>query len=124
MYNACTIAVGGLTSPVKGPYVQPLYFADKPPDSQPFNNSNVDYEDEEEHKESVQKAITAERKMIKELGDDNEERGDDLKRGPPFCPQTLISEANRKKNKITTVPELELRKLERGDVSVSVQLIF
>lgn len=106
---------------MKGPYAKPLYFADKPPDSLPCNNSNVDYEDEEDHKESVQKAITTERKK-KELGEDNEERGDNLKR-PPFCPQTLISEPNRKKNnKITTVPERELLKLERGDVPLSVLL--
>lgn len=107
---------------MKGPYAKPLYFADKPPDSLPCNNSSVDYEDEEDHKESVQKAITAERKK-KELSEDSEERVEDLKRGPPFCPQTLISEPNRKKNnKITSVPELELLKLERGDVSLSVLL--
>lgn len=36
----------------------------------------------------------------------------------PSGPQTLISEPNQKwSNKISTVPELELRKLERGDVS-------
>lgn len=123
MYRVCAIAVGGLTSPVKGPYAEPLYFADKPPDSLPLNNSSVDYEDEEEHKESVEKVITAERKT-KELGDDNEEKEAESKRGQPFCPQMLISEPNHKKNnKITTVPELELRKLERGEVSLGVRLI-
>lgn len=124
MFRVCAIAVGGLASPVKGPYAEPLYFADKPPDSLPLNNSSVDYEDEEEHKESVEKVITAERKT-KELGDDNEEKEAESKRGQPFCPQTLISEPNHKKNnKITTVPELELRKLERGEVSLGVLLMF
>lgn len=124
MYRVCAIAVGGLTSPVKGPYAEPLYFADKPPDSLPLNNSSLDYEDEEEHKESVEKVITAERKT-KELGDDNEEKEAESKRGPPFCPQTLISEPNHKKNnKITTVSESELRKLERGEVSLGVRLTF
>ncbi|XP_030262781.1 mitogen-activated protein kinase kinase kinase 14 [Sparus aurata] len=104
--------VGGLTSLVKGPYTEPLYFADKPPDS-PLINSSTDCEDEEEHQESVEKVITAGRKT-KKLGDDDEEKEAESKRGSLFCPQTLISEPNHKRgNKITTVPELELRKLER-----------
>ncbi|XP_076609789.1 mitogen-activated protein kinase kinase kinase 14 [Chaetodon auriga] len=102
--------VGGLTSPVRGPYTEPLYCADKPPDSLQLVNSCIDYE--EEHQESVEKVITAGRKT-KYPGDDEEER-EDSRRGSPFCPQMLISEPNHKRgNKITTVPELELRKLER-----------
>ncbi|XP_070836775.1 mitogen-activated protein kinase kinase kinase 14 [Chaetodon trifascialis] len=102
--------VGGLTSPVRGPYTEPLYCADKPPDSLQLVNSSVGYE--EEHQESVEKVITAGRKT-KYPGDDEEEK-EDSKRGSPFCPQMLISEPNHKRgNKITTVPELELRKLER-----------
>ncbi|XP_051243152.1 mitogen-activated protein kinase kinase kinase 14 [Dicentrarchus labrax] len=104
--------VGGLTSPVKGPYTEPLYFADKPPDSLQLIDSSFDYE---EHQESVEEVITTGRKT-KELGDANEEEADsgESKRGSPFCPQTLISEPNHKRgNKITTVPELELRKLEQ-----------
>ncbi|KAE8283390.1 Mitogen-activated protein kinase kinase kinase 14 [Larimichthys crocea] len=105
--------VGGLTSPVKGPYTEPLYFAEKPPDSLQLISSSVDYEDEEEHQESVDKVITAGRKT-RDLGDDDEEKEAESKRGSPFCPQTLISELSHKRgNKITTVPELELRKLER-----------
>uniref|UniRef100_A0A8C4NNF5 Mitogen-activated protein kinase kinase kinase 14a n=1 Tax=Dicentrarchus labrax TaxID=13489 RepID=A0A8C4NNF5_DICLA len=99
--------VGGLTSPVKGPYTEPLYFADKPPDSLQLIDSSFDYE---EHQESVEEVITTGRKT-KELGDANEEEADsgESKRGSPFCPQTLISEPNHKRgNKITTVPELEL----------------
>ena len=114
--------MGGLTSPVKGPYTEPLYFADKPPDS-PLINSSIDCEDEEEYQESVEKVITARRKT-KKLGDDDEEEAES-KRGSLFCPQTLISEPNHKRgNKITTVPELELRKLERGEVSLSFLLVF
>ncbi|XP_073350691.1 mitogen-activated protein kinase kinase kinase 14 [Pagrus major] len=110
--NRALKEVGGLTSPVKGPYTEPLYFADKPPDSQ-LINSSIDCEDEEEHQESVEKLITVGRKT-KKLGDDDEEKEAESKRGSPFCPQTLISEPNHKRaNKITTVPELELRKLER-----------
>ncbi|XP_042361122.1 mitogen-activated protein kinase kinase kinase 14 isoform X2 [Plectropomus leopardus] len=98
--------VGGLTSPVKGPYTPPLHIANKPPDSPQLINSSVNCEDEEEHQESVEKVITAGR-TVEEPDDDDEEE-------EPFCPQTLISEPNYKRgNKITTVPELELRKLER-----------
>lgn len=111
------IAVGGLTSPVKGPYAEPLFF-DKPPNTLPFHNSSNDCEDEEEH-ESVAKMITAERKM-NELNDDKGEKEADSKRGSAFCPQTLISEPNhRKNNKITT----EMRKLEQGEVSLSLLLV-
>ncbi|XP_074512204.1 mitogen-activated protein kinase kinase kinase 14 [Sebastes fasciatus] len=101
--------VGGLTSPVKGPYTEPLYIANKPPDSLQLINSNFSYEDE--HQESVEKVTTTGRRT--EEPDDEEDRNES-KRDSLFCPQTLISEPNHKKgNKITTVPELELRKLER-----------
>lgn len=124
----CVIAVGGLTSPVKGPYTEPLYTANKPPDSLQFINSSVDYDDEEEPQESVENLMTAGRKT-KELDDDDEEKEADpsqSKRGSSFCPQTLTSEPNHKRgNKITTVPELELRKLEQGEVSLlSAPIIF
>ncbi|XP_070779180.1 mitogen-activated protein kinase kinase kinase 14 isoform X2 [Enoplosus armatus] len=108
--------VGGLTSPVKGPYKEPLHIANKPPESLQLINSSVVCEDEEEHPESVEKVITAGRRM-EELDDDNEEKeaeSNEPKRSSPSCPQMLISEPNHKRgNKITTVPELELRKLER-----------
>nr|XP_046270544.1 mitogen-activated protein kinase kinase kinase 14 [Scatophagus argus]XP_046270545.1 mitogen-activated protein kinase kinase kinase 14 [Scatophagus argus]XP_046270546.1 mitogen-activated protein kinase kinase kinase 14 [Scatophagus argus]XP_046270547.1 mitogen-activated protein kinase kinase kinase 14 [Scatophagus argus] len=104
--------VGGLTSSVRGPYAKPLYFPNKPPD--PLQtNSSVYYEDEEKYKESIEKVITEGRKT-RNLGDEDEEKEAESTRSPPFCPQTLISEPNHKRsNKITTVPELELRKLER-----------
>ncbi|XP_029294447.1 mitogen-activated protein kinase kinase kinase 14 [Cottoperca gobio] len=98
--------VGGLTSPVKGPYTEPLYIADKPPDS--LQLISVNYEDEDERQESVERVIPTGRRT--EEPDDDE----DSKRDSLVCPQTLISEPNYKRsNKITTVPELELRKLER-----------
>lgn len=119
MCHVCVIAVGGLTSPAKGPYAEPLYF-DKPSNTLPFHNSSNDYEDEEEHEESVAKMITAERKM-NELNGDHEEKEADSKRGSAFCPQTLISEPNlRKNNKITT----ELRKLEQGELSLTLLGVF
>ncbi|KAM9346695.1 mitogen-activated protein kinase kinase kinase 14 isoform 1-T2 [Symphorus nematophorus] len=106
--------VGGLTSPVKGPYTEPLYFADKPPDSLHLINSSTDFEDEEELQESVDKVITAGRKTKELGGDDDEEEEAESKRGLPSCPQMLISEPSHKRgNKTTTVPDLELSKLER-----------
>lgn len=106
-----------------GPYTEPLYIADKPPDSLQLINSSVDCEDEEEHQESVEEVITAGRKA-KELDDDYEEKeadSNESKRGSPFCPPTLISEPNHKSGKIT---DFELRKLERGEVSLSLLLIL
>ncbi|XP_067472203.1 mitogen-activated protein kinase kinase kinase 14 [Thunnus thynnus] len=104
--------VGGLTSPVKGPYTEPLYTSNKPPDSLRLINSSVSYEDEE-HQESVEKVITA--WSVKESDDDNEEEeadSDKLERGKPLCLQRLVPEPN---HKITTVSELDLdwSKLER-----------
>ncbi|KAG7243553.1 hypothetical protein INR49_011109 [Caranx melampygus] len=104
--------VGGLTSPVKGPYISPLYISNKPPDSLQLVNSSVDFDEEEKHQGPVEKLITAGRRM-EELNDDDREV-EEKERGLPLCPQMLISEPNHKRsNKITTVSELELRKLER-----------
>lgn len=122
MYCICVIAVGGLTSPVKGPYTEPLYTANEPPDSLQLINSSV-YCVDEEHQESVEKVITAWR-SVKESDDEDEEEeadSDKSERGKPLCLQKLIPEPN---HKITPVPELELRKLERGEVSLSFLLIF
>ncbi|XP_039980155.1 mitogen-activated protein kinase kinase kinase 14 [Xiphias gladius] len=108
--------VGGLTSPVKGPYTEPLCIANEPPDSLQLINSSVDYDDEVDHRESVEKVIRAGRRT-EELDDEEEGKeadSNESKRGSPFCPQMLIPEPNHKRsNKITTVSELELRKLER-----------
>ncbi|KAM3598356.1 uncharacterized protein V6R79_017034 [Siganus canaliculatus] len=101
--------VGGLSSPVKGPYAEPLYFANKPPDSFQQVNSSTDCEDEEEHTESLEKVITAERKT-KELGHHNDEKQAKSRRGFPLGPQTLIPASNHKNS---SKPELELWKLEQ-----------
>uniref|UniRef100_A0A3Q1FQF2 Mitogen-activated protein kinase kinase kinase 14a n=1 Tax=Acanthochromis polyacanthus TaxID=80966 RepID=A0A3Q1FQF2_9TELE len=104
--------VGGLTSPVKGPYTEPLYISNKPPDSLQHINSSVDFEGEE-RQDSVEKVIVAGRRT-KKLDDNEEADSNESKRGSPFGPQMLIPEPNYKRgNKITTVPKLELRKLER-----------
>ncbi|XP_026181623.1 mitogen-activated protein kinase kinase kinase 14 isoform X2 [Mastacembelus armatus] len=108
--------VGGLTSPVKGPYTEPLYVANKPPDSLQLINSSIDCEDEKEHDKFVEKGITPGRRTKKLQNSDKykEAESNELKRSSLFGPQTLNSETNHKRgNSITTVPELELRKLER-----------
>lgn len=111
------IAVGGLISPVKGPYAEPLYVPDKPPDSVPLNKSCC--EDEEECKYST--VTTA--KKTKKLSDVNEEKVE-LKHCPMVHPIMLMSEPDHKKNNVSGVPELELHKLERGEVSHNVLLSF
>lgn len=100
---------------MKGPYAEPLTVPDKPPDSEPLNKSCC--EDEEEHKYST--VTTA--KKTKKLGDDNEERVES-KHCPMVYPIMLMSEPDHKKNNLSGVPELELRKLERGEVSHNVLL--
>ncbi|KAM4531109.1 mitogen-activated protein kinase kinase kinase 14 isoform 1-T1 [Odontesthes bonariensis] len=107
--------VGGLTSPVRGPYTEPLYVVTKPSDSLQLMISSTDFEDEEEPLESADKGITA-GLGTKKLDDETEFKAasNESKRGLSSSPQMLISEPNLKRcNKITTVPELELRKLER-----------
>ncbi|KAK9534693.1 hypothetical protein VZT92_007123 [Zoarces viviparus] len=105
--------VGGLTSPVRGPYTEPFHISNKPPDSLQRIDSSVSHEDELQ--ESVKEAITT-GSRAEEPEDDGDGEADcnASKRGSLFCPQTLIPEPNYKRgHKITTVPELELRKLER-----------
>lgn len=112
--------VGGLTNPVKGPYLEPLLNTNKPSDSMQLISSSADFEDEEMHQESMEKLITTGRRT-KKLTDEEEADADSKKskRGSPHEPQMLISELSHKRdNKITTVPELELRKLV-GDFYLS-----
>ncbi|XP_062264348.1 mitogen-activated protein kinase kinase kinase 14 isoform X1 [Platichthys flesus] len=107
--------VGGLTSPVNGPYTEPLYIDNKPPVSLPLVSGYVDHDEVEEHRETVQNVVTTRRKM-KELDDEEEEEADEneLKPGLQCPPRSLIYEPNHKRStKLTTVSELELRKLER-----------
>nr|XP_015804194.2 mitogen-activated protein kinase kinase kinase 14 isoform X2 [Nothobranchius furzeri] len=104
--------VGGFTSPVKGPYAEPLYVTSK---SMQLPYSSDGSENGELHPESADKVTTAERKARKlNLGNENETGSRESKQGLLFGPQVLISEPNQKwGNKVTTLPELELRKLER-----------
>ncbi|XP_041866787.1 mitogen-activated protein kinase kinase kinase 14 [Melanotaenia boesemani] len=106
--------VGGLTSPVKGPYTEPLYVANKPPDSLHLIHSSIDFDNEEEHLKSIDKVITAELKANNLNDGQGVEAGSkESKHGSPTGPQMLISEPiHKRSNKVTTVPELELRKLE------------
>lgn len=114
-FNLCLIAVGGLVSPVKGPYAEPLYFPDKPPDAVPLNTSCC--EEEEEHKYAT--VTTA--KKAKKLGEDNEGKAES-KHCPMVHPIMLMSEPGHKKNDLSGVPELELSKLEHGEDPHSVPL--
>ncbi|XP_075894720.1 mitogen-activated protein kinase kinase kinase 14 isoform X2 [Nelusetta ayraudi] len=102
--------VGGLSSPLRGPYAEPLYFAEKPPDYPPLNHCGLDYD--EEQRNPARPGITAATDS-KKLGSHCEEtEAEESKPSSPCCPQ--ISEPNHKRsNKTSTVPELELRKLER-----------
>lgn len=87
--------------------------------------SSADFEDEEMHQESMEKLITTGRRT-KKLTDEEEADADSKKskRGSPHEPQMLISELSPKRdNKITTVPELELRKLVGGEVFFKLYLI-
>lgn len=101
--------VGGLTSSVRGPFTEPLYIPNKPPDDLHPVNSCGEFEEEEEHKKVAGKAIT----KIKVAEKDVETSPNEPKRESWNAPQMLVPEPNFKRNKITIVPELELRKLER-----------
>ncbi|XP_037112638.1 mitogen-activated protein kinase kinase kinase 14 isoform X2 [Syngnathus acus] len=84
--------VGGLRSPWNISYKEPLYFANKPPDFLPSER-----EDDEEKK--------TDRSAI--VNDSDEDEADTCERGQHF-------HSNQSKNRsANTVPELELRKLER-----------
>ncbi|KAM4716806.1 mitogen-activated protein kinase kinase kinase 14 isoform 1-T3 [Anableps anableps] len=106
--------VGGLTSSVQGPYKEPLYIPNKPPDDLHLINSSGDFEDKEEHKTSADRVITDLRAKNKVAEKAMETSLNEPKRESWNAPQMLVPEPNFKRNnKITTVPELELRKLER-----------
>ncbi|CAN9505503.1 unnamed protein product [Ophioblennius macclurei] len=98
--------VGGLSSPVRGPYTEPLRAPDSPPDHpQPLHCRS-----EDEHEEHDNRATTAGKALEREVEEDVVETKQNWSLGP----QTLISELTGKRsNKVSTVPELELRKLER-----------
>lgn len=114
-FDLCLIAVGGLVSPVKGPYAEPLFFPDKLPDAVPLNTSCCEEEEEEEEDKysTVPKA--------KKLGEDNEGKAES-KHCPMVHPIMLMAEPGHKKNDLSGVPELELSKLERGEDPHNVPL--
>ncbi|XP_017289042.1 mitogen-activated protein kinase kinase kinase 14 [Kryptolebias marmoratus] len=90
--------VGGLTSPVQGPFTEPLYAVSKLPDSLRLSNSSDEFVDKEDHLDSAEKVITA---------------GLNTQKLPPG-PQPLIAEPSQKwRDKITAVLDDECRKLER-----------
>lgn len=92
---------------MRGPYTEPLFVSNKPPDSLQVLDSSG--RDEVEHREAAEDAVSAVNRT--------EEAGEEPKRDSLSCPQTLISEPSYKRgHKVTTVPELELRKLERGKI--------
>ncbi|KAM9391561.1 mitogen-activated protein kinase kinase kinase 14 [Pholidichthys leucotaenia] len=95
--------VGGLRSPVKGPYMEPLYLVPKAPDSPQLSDSWGESEEE----------------AIPEWGKtdrlDSEEEVDGNFNGskPHLGHQIRMSEtSHRRENKVTSESELELRKLE------------
>ncbi|XP_011476291.1 mitogen-activated protein kinase kinase kinase 14 [Oryzias latipes] len=101
--------VGGLTSVVEGPYTTPLHVQDKLLDSQQLLHSSADFEADETQL-SVNKVISA---GLRTKKPDDEE---DVESNKSFsnAPQMLIHEPNYKNyHEEITVPELELRKLER-----------
>ncbi|XP_012734443.2 mitogen-activated protein kinase kinase kinase 14 [Fundulus heteroclitus] len=102
--------VGGLSSSVQGPYTEPLYVPNKPPDDLHPINSSSDFE---EHMKSADKVITGLRTKDKMVQNDVETSPSDPKRESCNTSQMFIPEPNIKRNKVSTVPELELRKLER-----------
>ncbi|XP_055008516.1 mitogen-activated protein kinase kinase kinase 14 isoform X1 [Boleophthalmus pectinirostris] len=99
--------VGGLTSSVKGPYIEPLYNVNKPPDNYLSNSVQ-----ETEELPKLDKVWSVD-KPKRGIGDDNLKSHQlDLDSEP--CVQVpLIENIQKERNKTTTVPELELRKLER-----------
>ncbi|XP_038134179.1 mitogen-activated protein kinase kinase kinase 14 [Cyprinodon tularosa] len=111
--NRALKAVGGLTSAVRGPYTDPLYVPNKPPDNPQPIMSLSDFEDLQEHKMSVDREMTGTKNKVVEK--DMEISPNEPKRESCNAPQMLIPEPNFKRNKIPAVPEpeLELRKLER-----------
>lgn len=110
VFFACAIAVGGLTSPLRGPYAEPLYFSKKPPDNPPLNQDSPDCDAEQRN--PTWPGITAATDS-ENLSYPCEETGAEESK-PRSLRSPQISEPNHKRSSKTTVPELELRKLERG----------
>lgn len=120
LFFRCAIAVGGLTSPLRGPYAEPLYFSKKPPDYPPLNQDGLDYDAEQRN--PTWPGITAATDSEKLSYPCEETEAEESK--PRSLCSSQISEPNHKRSSKTTVPELELRKLERGSLfSIFVYLV-
>ncbi|KAM4597810.1 mitogen-activated protein kinase kinase kinase 14 isoform 2-T4 [Polymixia lowei] len=113
--------VGGLASPVKGTYMKPLKFVDKPPDSPQRLSSRVNSDEEEEHPEFEVKLMSLGRWKKKlddddddDDDDDGEEKETDAARTPEQGSPLIRDEPNHKTgNVVTTCSEPGLSKLER-----------
>lgn len=98
------MTVGGLTSEVEGPYTKPLHILDKLPDSQQLHSNS---EDTETHPAGLRTKKPDEEEDVESN-----------------APQMLISEPNYENyHQKVTVPELELRKLERGKLPLILLFI-
>lgn len=110
VFLACAVAVGGLSSSLRGPYAEPLYLSKKPPDCPPPDQDDLDYDAEQ--RSPTWPEITAAADSEK-LGYPCEETEAEESEPRSLC-SPRIPEPNHKRSSKTTVPELELRKLERG----------
>lgn len=98
---------------MKGPHTEPLFITDKLNDSlKLFPEVDGDNSEDETKQEESEPKVNRAEKNRKEQWDKDEESDADSS----FSPQTLISEPKREE-KVSTVPELELRKLERGQTT-------
>ncbi|XP_028311651.1 mitogen-activated protein kinase kinase kinase 14 [Gouania willdenowi] len=102
--------VGGLSSPVKGPYTEPLSVTNKPPDPCALRSSSVELDDAE-NMDSHGTPIKSHKKCIKWENEAAVEA--ESKQCLPVSPITLIQEPIKRGSKVSTGPELELCKLER-----------
>ncbi|XP_053708789.1 mitogen-activated protein kinase kinase kinase 14 [Synchiropus splendidus] len=93
--------VGGVTSPVRGAYMPPLSINTKPPDSQQHTGSS-------ELNQGVQQLL----RKLKEL-DVEDDPETDRKQSKKGTRGDLLDTVFEPVPSVTTVPELELRKLER-----------
>lgn len=102
--------VGGLSSSVKGPYVDPHYIDSQPPDTDVHQHNSE--QDNDEHLHHQDKVWTRD-KPKRGIGDDDP-TADKTDLGSPLCVKVpFIENIEKEGNNVTTVPELELRKLER-----------
>jgi hypothetical protein len=111
--------VGGLSSPIRGSYKEPLQIDDSPgQSSQPWPPFSRDACSEENHKLLLESMNPGSR----ELNNDEEEGSEadtEETTSPPDSPRSLLTQLHEWQNPkmadvTSNVSELELRKLERG----------